>query len=90
MKAVQTIPLLKGVGWGQQIASGIITTYYSAIIALTLAYVANSFSFFDEGNLLPWSDCRGYDPEVCHAASSIIPNHNQTDSISSSAELFFR
>jgi solute carrier family 6 (neurotransmitter transporter, glycine) member 5/9 len=75
-----------GVGIGQQIASGIITTYYSSIIALTLAYVIKSFSF-SEG--LPWSSCVDYYPTPCHSASSLAMLPNKTDNVSSSALLFF-
>lgn len=76
----------QGVGWGQQIASGIITTYYSAVIAITLAYVVKSFSM-----KLPWSDCSSFNGSSCQPADlPILPNNDLTENKTSSAELFFR
>jgi solute carrier family 6 (neurotransmitter transporter, glycine) member 5/9 len=65
MKAVETIPLMKGIGWGQQIASAVITTYYSAIIAITLKFLIGSFSVE-----LPWSVCNSNYSDKCIPAKS--------------------
>lgn len=73
-----------GVGWGQQVASASIATYYSAIIALTLAYAIKSFA-----QTLPWSTCEGFD-EKCFPAESLRPSPNDTFGTQSSAELFFK
>lgn len=83
MQAVEVVPLMKGVGWGQQVASASIATYYSAIISLTLAYVIKSFALH-----LPWSTCEGYD-DACFPAESLGPSANVTDDTRSSADLFF-
>lgn len=73
-----------GVGWGQQIASASIATYYSAIVALTLSYVIKSFAY-----QLPWSTCEDFD-EKCFPAESLGRSANGTDGAKSSAELFFK
>lgn len=83
MKAIEVVPLMKGVGWGQQFASASIATYYSAIIALTLAYVTKSIAYH-----LPWSTCEGFD-EACFPAESLNPSANITTNARSSADLFF-
>lgn len=73
-----------GVGWGQQIASASIATYYSAIVALTLSYVIKSFAY-----QLPWSTCEDFD-EKCFPAESLGRSANGTEGAKSSAELFFK
>lgn len=84
MKAIEVIPLLSGVGFGQQVASASIATYYSAIIALTLAYVVQSFSAH-----LPWSTCENFD-QPCFPAEALGPSANETMGARSSADLFFK
>lgn len=41
-----------GIGYGQLISSGIVVTYYCSIMALTVFYLAASFSAE-----LPWATC---------------------------------
>ncbi|KAL7025105.1 hypothetical protein ACKWTF_013347 [Chironomus riparius] len=84
VKAVQIFPIMKGIGWGQQFISAIISTYYTSLIGLTLAYFLNSFSFPE----LPWATC--YDlPSPCYSASFIGESINSTGA-KSSAEIFFK
>ncbi|XP_037950720.1 sodium-dependent nutrient amino acid transporter 1 [Teleopsis dalmanni] len=45
--------ILRGVGYGQLLATGVITTYYATLMALTLRYFIDSFY-----PTLPWSYCR--------------------------------
>lgn len=74
---------MRGVGVGQVVSIGIVATYYSSIMAITLKYLADSFSA-----VLPWRDCK---PEW----GSCIPSNNDNANISwtnetkSSAELYF-
>lgn len=84
MKAVEVVPLLKGVGWGQQIASGFIATYYSAIIAWTLSYVYNSFS-----ETLPWSNCES-EYGNCLPAEALDPLADNSTGMKSSAEWYLK
>ncbi|XP_055906517.1 sodium-dependent nutrient amino acid transporter 1-like [Eupeodes corollae] len=46
-------PIMRGVGYGQVLATGIVTTYYATLMAITLRYLVASFS-----TVLPWSYCR--------------------------------
>lgn len=45
--------LFLGVGYGQVLATGVVTTYYATLMALTLRYFVDSFF-----PTLPWSYCR--------------------------------
>ncbi|XP_034248378.1 sodium-dependent nutrient amino acid transporter 1-like [Thrips palmi] len=45
-------PVFKGIGYGQLISSGIVVTYYCSIMAITIFYLAASFS-----SELPWATC---------------------------------
>ncbi|KAK3912050.1 Sodium-dependent nutrient amino acid transporter 1 [Frankliniella fusca] len=45
-------PAFKGIGYGQLISSGIVVTYYCSIMAITVYYLAASFS-----SELPWATC---------------------------------
>lgn len=52
--------LIPGVGYGQVLATGIVTTYYATLMALTLRYFIDSFY-----PLLPWSYCRDEWGDTC-------------------------
>ncbi|XP_070497240.1 sodium-dependent nutrient amino acid transporter 1-like [Chironomus tepperi] len=84
VKAVQIFPIMKGIGWGQQFISAIISTYYTSLIGLTLAYFLNSFTVPE----LPWATCYNL-PSPCYSASFIGNPFNESG-VKSSAELFFR
>lgn len=84
MKAVEAVPILKGVGWGQQIASATVATYYSAIIGLTLFYAFKSFDTH-----LPWSTCEEFG-DNCFPAEALGQVANNSEGARSSAELFFK
>lgn len=86
VKASSTIPILKGIAIGQQIAVVCVVTYYTSLIALTLFYMIKSFSA-----TLPWSycwekwtdvNCLPADPKYINTTANI------TDGKSSS-ELYF-
>lgn len=89
IKATSTIPILKGIAVGQQIAVACVVTYYTSLIALTLFYMIKSFY-----NPLPWSYCWDkWDDVNCLAADPQYQNQSGIFNISleskSSTELFF-
>jgi solute carrier family 6 (neurotransmitter transporter, glycine) member 5/9 len=90
MKAMEILPIMKGIGWGQQIASSLISTYYTAIIGLTLTYFLRSFDVE-----LPWASCKS-SWEDCYDSKSLLKynntafDNNTSNKQSSSAEIFFR
>ncbi|XP_013107994.2 sodium-dependent nutrient amino acid transporter 1 [Stomoxys calcitrans] len=53
VKVYDFAPIMRGVGYGQVLATGIVTTYYATLMALTLRYFVDSFY-----SILPWSYCR--------------------------------
>lgn len=92
------VPLLRGVGYGQLLATGIVTTYYATLMAVTLRYFIDSFS-----EVLPWSFCRlEWGGETCIASSysnleqSSLLIGNNTSSLranvtkTTSAEFYFK
>ncbi|XP_020816689.1 sodium-dependent nutrient amino acid transporter 1 [Drosophila serrata] len=46
-------PMMRGVGYAQLLALGVLATYYASVMALTLRYFFDSFA-----SELPWSYCR--------------------------------
>ncbi|XP_017768588.1 PREDICTED: sodium-dependent nutrient amino acid transporter 1-like [Nicrophorus vespilloides] len=46
-------PALKGIGYGQLIGTICVATYYCSLMAITIFYLANSFT-----SELPWSTCK--------------------------------
>ncbi|ALC40460.1 CG1698 [Drosophila busckii] len=53
VKIYDMVPIMRGIGYGQVLATGIVTTYYATLMALTLRYLVESFY-----PTLPWSYCR--------------------------------
>ncbi|XP_017066666.1 sodium-dependent nutrient amino acid transporter 1 [Drosophila eugracilis] len=53
VKVYDFSPIMRGIGYGQVLATGIVTTYYATLMALTLRYFVDSFY-----PTLPWSYCR--------------------------------
>ncbi|XP_046747581.1 sodium-dependent nutrient amino acid transporter 1-like isoform X1 [Diprion similis] len=76
-------PAFKGIGFGVTVAVFSITTYYCALMALTLFYLLSSFQ-----SVLPWASCREEWGDTCYSSSG-ISNATSNSSQSSSAELFF-
>lgn len=76
-----------GIGYGQVLATGIVTTYYATLMALTLRYFVESFY-----PTLPWSYCREEWGSSCldsapHQES--VVNGNQSTVRTTSAEFYF-
>lgn len=81
---MEILPIMKGIGWGQQIASSIIVTYYTAIIGLTLSYFFRSFAAE-----IPWNTCReSYGPYCIDSISNI--NQSGNSNISTSVKFYLR
>ncbi|XP_034477988.1 sodium-dependent nutrient amino acid transporter 1 [Drosophila innubila] len=53
VKVYDCVPIMRGIGYGQVLATGIVTTYYATLMAITLRYLVESFF-----PTLPWSYCR--------------------------------
>lgn len=58
-------PLMRGVGYSQLLALGVLATYYASVMALTLRYFFDSFAAE-----LPWSYCRPEWGDGCVSAAS--------------------
>jgi solute carrier family 6 (neurotransmitter transporter, glycine) member 5/9 len=83
VRVFNCVPVLRGIGMGQVIATGLVATYYSSIMAITLRYLFDSFR-----SVLPWSECR---PEwgPCMASGDVGLNGTWSSETKSSAELYF-
>lgn len=85
VKAISTIPILKGVGIAQQIGTTCVVTYYCSLIALVLFYLVKSFAA-----QLPWSTCWDKWEDLgfqCVSASS--NNISAQAGAKTSSELYF-
>ncbi|XP_037821703.1 sodium-dependent nutrient amino acid transporter 1 [Lucilia sericata] len=60
VKVYDFAPIMRGVGYGQVLATGVVTTYYATLMALTLRYFVDSFY-----PTLPWSFCREEWGDMC-------------------------
>ncbi|XP_053988540.1 sodium-dependent nutrient amino acid transporter 1-like [Hylaeus volcanicus] len=82
-------PAMKGLGYGQAFAATCVVSYYCALMALTLYYLAASFQ-----SELPWSFCRDEWQGQCVDSVPKDPNESTTfvanGTVRSSAELYFR
>ena len=83
--AMQSIPILKGVGVAQQVGTTAVVSYYCSLIALTLFYMFKSFAAE-----LPWSTCwqkwnDGLTNCIPSASTEVLSRVNAT----SSSELYF-
>ncbi|XP_055854042.1 sodium-dependent nutrient amino acid transporter 1 isoform X2 [Episyrphus balteatus] len=86
VKAFELCPAMKGVGIGQVVSISMVTTYYVAIMGITLKYMYDSFY-----NVLPWTECQEAWGSSCVASGinssaniSFLAGERQT-----SAELYF-
>ncbi|EDW77462.2 uncharacterized protein Dwil_GK18075, isoform B [Drosophila willistoni] len=64
VKVFDLCPAMKGVGIGQVISISLVTTYYVAIMGITLRYLYDSFRA-----PLPWSECQPDWQPYCVASS---------------------
>ncbi|XP_016945680.2 sodium-dependent nutrient amino acid transporter 1 isoform X1 [Drosophila suzukii] len=78
VKVFDLCPAMKGVGIGQVISISMVTTYYVAIMGITLRYLYDSFR-----SPLPWSECQPEWQSFCVASS--LGNTSQLASPSTSS-----
>ncbi|XP_036334373.1 sodium-dependent nutrient amino acid transporter 1 isoform X1 [Rhagoletis pomonella] len=87
VKVFDMAPIMKGIAYGQVYATALATTYYAAIMALTIKYLLASFT-----PLLPWATCQPEWGANCASIttynSSVIGNTSH-EKLVSSAELYF-
>jgi solute carrier family 6 amino acid transporter-like protein 5/7/9/14 len=84
VKVYDMAPIMRGVGYGQAMAMGIVSTYYASIMALTLKYFYESFN-----SVLPWTVCDpawkvDCIPSGAERNASLYSNNSR-----SSSELYF-
>lgn len=76
-------PIMRGIGYGQVFAVGVLLTYYASLLALTVRYFVASFA-----SVLPWSLCKEEWGDTC--IDSTTKNiTNITTKVSTSAEWYF-
>ncbi|EFN62067.1 Uncharacterized sodium-dependent transporter CG3252 [Camponotus floridanus] len=88
VKAWYMTPAMKGLGYSQAFAAFCVVSYYCALMALTLYYLAMSFQ-----SELPWSICRTEWRNYCidiNSNNSIPETGTRNVTVQSSAELYFR
>ncbi|XP_043066932.1 sodium-dependent nutrient amino acid transporter 1 [Drosophila bipectinata] len=87
VKVYDFSPIMRGIGYGQVLATGIVTTYYATLMALTLRYFVDSFY-----PTLPWSYCRpewGSDCLDSGPQQQEVSLANTTGVRTTSAEFYF-
>lgn len=82
--------MFSGLGYAQAFAAFCVVSYYCALMALTVYYLAASFQ-----SELPWSICRPEWRDYCIDATSngsVAANFSEARNftVQSSAELYFR
>lgn len=84
-------PAMRGIGVGQVLSTGMVTTYYATILAVTVRYFVASMN-----SVLPWSKCQEDWPSDCidSSARRAMSNVSITEQIANgrvmtSAELYF-
>ncbi|KAH8380522.1 hypothetical protein KR009_011178, partial [Drosophila setifemur] len=78
-------PLMRGVGYSQLLALGVLATYYASVMALTLRYFFDSFA-----SELPWSFCRPEWGDGCVSASGEGAQGQLSRNFSSSSQLYLQ
>lgn len=90
IKVFDMCPAMRGLGYSQTMATGIVTTFYASIMALTVKYLLASFQ-----DPLPWTECKeGWTTVNVTCVSSteksnIYGGASMNHTARSSAELFF-
>ena len=83
VKALQVVPIMKGVAVAQQICTSSVVSFYFSMVALTLFYMVKSFSA-----QLPWASCSPEWKDVECVDATTMASGNTSNAISSS-ELYF-
>ena len=85
VKVFNCVPLMRGVGMGQVLATCCVSSYYSSIMAITLKYLFASFSAE-----LPWTYCRDeWDSSCLASGADSSENVSWISGTKSSSELYF-
>lgn len=89
VKVWKMVPAIKGVGFGQCIATWSVVTYYCSLMALTVFYFIHSFA-----SVLPWTVCDpSWADETCRDSSYNASAMNGTmllnETTQSSSEQYF-
>ncbi|KNC21112.1 hypothetical protein FF38_04338 [Lucilia cuprina] len=66
VKVFDLCPAMRGVGIGQIVSISMVTTYYVAIMGMTVRYLFDSFK-----SPLPWTECRESWNAVCVASAEV-------------------
>ncbi|XP_037826008.1 sodium-dependent nutrient amino acid transporter 1 isoform X1 [Lucilia sericata] len=66
VKVFDLCPAMRGVGIGQIVSISMVTTYYVAIMGMTVRYLFESFK-----SPLPWTECRDSWNAVCVASAEV-------------------
>ncbi|KAI9551816.1 hypothetical protein GHT06_022155 [Daphnia sinensis] len=86
VKIWDCVPIAKGIGYGQALATWCVVTYYCVLMALSFFYLFASFQA-----VLPWTEC---DPEWatenCYSTTANLSVYNLTNESVSSAEEYFK
>nr|ALE20589.1 nutrient amino acid trasporter 2 [Leptinotarsa decemlineata] len=86
-------PVFKGIGYGQIIGTTSVASYYCILMAITLFYFINSFTFSSD---FPWATCHDeWKPYTESRNITCIDKHTNVTSLMeretiSSSELYFR
>ncbi|XP_071537637.1 sodium-dependent nutrient amino acid transporter 1-like [Panulirus ornatus] len=83
VKVWKVVPAVKGVGYGQMIATWSVVTYYCSLMALTVFYFVMSFN-----KVLPWSLC-DYDTWADENCVDAAGNTTFSNESQSSSEQYF-
>lgn len=76
-------PIMRGIGYGQVFAVGMLLSYYASLLALTVRYFIASFQ-----SVLPWSVCEPEWGDTCIDSTSKNVSALVTK-FSTSAEFYF-
>ncbi|XP_063704592.1 sodium-dependent nutrient amino acid transporter 1-like isoform X2 [Culicoides brevitarsis] len=86
VKMWDVIPILRGIGVGQILATTCVVTYYASLIAITLHYMVSSFS-----SELPWARCQPGWENCVDSTLTAADRENITSNVTrmSSSEYYF-
>jgi solute carrier family 6 (neurotransmitter transporter, glycine) member 5/9 len=87
---LETLPAMRGIGYGLVMAMIYVTSYYSSLLGLALKYLYESFVNLVTDAELPWTICNKDWGDKCFSNSfDSIRNHSKMTDLKSSAELYF-
>uniref|UniRef100_A0A336KCW2 Sodium-dependent nutrient amino acid transporter 1 n=1 Tax=Culicoides sonorensis TaxID=179676 RepID=A0A336KCW2_CULSO len=87
IKVFDLCPAMRGLGYSQTIACGVVSTFYAAILGLTFRYFFASFNA-----PLPWTECLpqwSNENQTCISASEMIKVYGAQKGVVGSASFYF-